>query len=128
MGKSNIEVWLPKAADAKCRDLLNIADAVFGVAGGERTPPPRLGIYLQDIDGGIEVRDVLPGSVAEQAGLISGDRITSAAGVEVRASGDVIALVRRQSPGTWLPMTVARNGQTINVVAKFPAQLPSAED
>jgi len=128
MGKSNIEVWLPKTAGAECRELLNIAHAVFGVKGGERTPPPRLGIYLQDTDGGIEVRDVLPGSVADEAGLVSGDRIMSAAGVQVRASEDVIALVRRQSPGTWLPMTVARNGETIDVVAKFPALVPAAEE
>ena len=128
MGKSNIEVWLPKTAGAECRELLNIAHAVFGVKGGERTPPPRLGIYLQDTDGGIEVREVLPGSVADEAGLVSGDRIMSAAGVQVRASEDVIALVRRQSPGTWLPMTVARNGETIDVVAKFPALVPAAEE
>lgn len=128
LGNGNIEVWLPKAADAKCQDLLKIADAVFGVSSSERRQPPRLGIYLQDTDGGIEIRDVVPGSVAEQAGLISGDRIMSAAGVEVRASEDIIAVVRRQSPGTWLPLTVARNGQTFDVVAKFPAQLPTTAE
>ncbi len=128
LGKRNIEVWLPKAAHSKCQDLLSIADAVFGVSSSERTPPPRLGVYLQDTDGGIEVRDVLPGSVAEEAGLVSGDRIMSAAGIEVHASEDIIALVRRQSPGTWLPMTVARNGEKINVVAKFPALLPAEEE
>ena len=128
MGKNSIEVWLPQPAGTDCRELANIADAIFGVKDSVRSPPPRLGIYLRDTEGGIEVRDVLPGSVADEAGLVSGDRIMSAAGVEVRASEDVIALVRRQSPGTWLPMTVARNGETIDLVAKFPAPRPQATD
>jgi len=124
LGRLNVVVWLPANASDQCDNLANIADAVFGVRVSERNPPPRLGIYLQDTESGTEVRDVLPGSVADDAGLVSGDRIMTAAGVQVRGSADVIAVVRRQSPGTWLPLTIARKGKTIDVVAKFPAALP----
>ncbi|MFM8675189.1 MAG: PDZ domain-containing protein, partial [Vulcanococcus sp.] len=36
---------------------------------------PRLGVYLESDTGGVWVRQVAPGSVAEQAGLKAGDRI-----------------------------------------------------
>jgi hypothetical protein len=125
LGHDNVTVWLPISSSRSCDELAGIADAVFVVADTERAPRPRLGVFLHDDEDGAKVSEVIPGSVAETAGLASGDRILSAAGVQVRASEDVIAVVRRQSPGTWLPMTIARNGETINLVAKFPAAAPA---
>ena len=127
LGIEKVIVWLPKPVATACDELADIADAVFGMEDGERTSPPRLGIYLLDTDDGIEIRDVLPGSVAEKAGLASGDRIVAAAGVRVRRSDDVIALIRRQSPGTWLPLTITRDEQTLELVAKFPASAPATD-
>ena len=127
LGKQNSVVWLPMSASLQCDELANIGDAVFGIENTQRIWPPRLGIYVQDTDNGIEIRDILSGSVAEKAGLLSGDRIMSAAGVQVSGSDEVIAIVRRQSPGTWLPVTIARNGKTIDVVAKFPATVPATD-
>ena len=128
MGKENAIVWLPVAVASQCDELADIANAVFAIEEGERSAPPALGVYLQDVDNGAEIRDVVPGSVAEEAGLASGDRIMTAAGVQVRGSNDIIAIVRRQAPGTWLPLTIARNGQTVNLVARFPATLPPAHE
>lgn len=125
LGKQNIVVWLPTSSADQCVELVDIADAVFGVPERERNLPPRLGIYLRDTEEGSEIRDVLPGSVADVAGLVAGDRIMTAAGIQVHGSADLIAVVRRQSPGTWLPLTIVRNGETIDVVAKFPASLPA---
>jgi S1-C subfamily serine protease len=82
---------------------------------------PRLGVYLGDDTGAAGVREVVAGSVAQGAGLMSGDRILAAAGLQIRSSDDLIAIVRRQSPGTWLPMTVERKGEKLELVAKFPA-------
>ncbi len=121
LGHDNITVWLPISGSSNCSELAGIADAVFAVESSQRSSPPRLGVYLLDDSDGAKIREVVPGSVAERAGLASGDRIVLAAGIPVRVSDDVIAIVRRQSPGTWLPMTIARNGETIDVVAKFPA-------
>jgi hypothetical protein len=28
--------------------------------------------------------------------------------------------VQRQAPGTWLPLTLERDGRTVETVAKFP--------
>jgi uncharacterized iron-regulated protein len=121
LGIDNTVVWLPAPVAAECAELAGISDAVFGIAGSERRAPPRLGVYLQDADNGADIRDVLPGSVAAAAGLAAGDRIVSAAGVRVRSSNDVITIVRNSFPGTWLPLTVTRNGEAIDIIARFPA-------
>jgi uncharacterized iron-regulated protein len=121
MGQHNILVWLPTDSADQCGWLADIADAVFGVDDFRHDPPARLGIYLEDTSDGAEVRDVQPGSVADHAGLAAGDHILAAAGVEIRRSADVIAVVQRQAPGTWLPLTIARDGKTMEIVAKFPA-------
>lgn len=124
MGRQNVRVWLPTDAAEQCASLANIADAVFGTGDYERDPHALLGIYLEDTSDGTEIRGVQPGSVAANAGLVKGDLIVTAAGIQIHGSADVIAVVRRQPPGTWLPLTIARNGKTIDVVAKFPALAP----
>ena len=120
MGESPVSVWLPVPYHGDCAKLANVADAVFAVSPGSRSTPPKLGVYLSDTDAGAEISKIVHGSVAEAAGLVAGDRIVSAAGVPISGSADVIAIVRRQSPGTWLPLTVARDGETIDIVARFP--------
>jgi uncharacterized iron-regulated protein len=121
LGRRNILVWLPVDAADQCDELAGIADAVFGIADHEHETPPRLGVSLQDTANGTEIRDVVPGSVADATGLVAGDRIVTAAGIQVHDLADVIAVVRRQPPGTWLPLTISRDGKTMDVVAKFPA-------
>ena len=34
---------------------------------------------------------------------------------------DVVAAVKRQAPGTWLPLKVKRGSEMIEIIAKFPA-------
>ena len=60
-------------------------------------------------------------SVAQSADIRQGDRIVRAAGVDVTSSATLVAIIARQSPGTWLPVIIERAGQEIEVVAKFPA-------
>ena len=120
MGIRNSIVWLPVGVATNCAEVAEVADAVFAVAASKRRARPRLGVYLQDTEHGVAVGDIVPDSVAAAAGLAAGDRIVSAAGVHITSSSEVIAIVRNQSPGTWLPLTIARDGKTIEVVAKFP--------
>lgn len=121
IGEPHTKVWLPMDASTNCDQLAGIADSVFAVRSRPMATGPRLGVYLQDGAGGAGVREVVPGSVADDAGVISGDRVLAAAGVQVDSGDDLIAIVRRQSPGTWLPMTIERDGKRIELVAKFPA-------
>ena len=39
---------------------------------------------------------------------------------------DLIGVVQRQSPGTWLPLVLKRDGKTVETVAKFPPQEAAA--
>jgi S1-C subfamily serine protease len=63
---------------------------------------------------------VVPGSIAEQAGLQSGDIIVRIAGESAVQTGDVVEAVQRQAPGTWLPITVKRGEDPVEIVARFP--------
>ncbi len=65
---------------------------------------------------------VLPGSVAESAGLLAGDRILEVQGVPIDHFGQIprIVRVRANQPTT---MKIERNGQTVQIVAT-----PAAEE
>jgi hypothetical protein len=40
----------------------------------------------------------------------------------MRRPEDLMEIVVRQPPGTWLPLSIRRGGQEIDVIAKFPAR------
>ncbi|SMF82485.1 Uncharacterized iron-regulated protein [Azospirillum oryzae] len=126
LGIGDAAVLLPWDADRDCDELDGrIADAVFGL-GPEREDAepqrPKLGVQLDPTPEGIRVGAVGNGSVAEAAGLRTGDRILVAAGTPVRAPADLVAVIRRQAPGTWLPLTIRRDGAEQELVAKFPTE------
>ena len=60
--------------------------------------------------------------MAEAAGIQAGDHVVRAAGMETKLSDELVEIVGRQAPGTWLPLSIRRDGQEIDVVAKFPAR------
>lgn len=128
LGVYRVATLLPWDADRDCDALqrAGVADFVFGVAAPAAAAAPqrpRLGVWLDGAAGGVKVRDVAKGSVAEASGLKADDVITEIAGLPAREPTDVSGAVQRQAPGTWLPITVRRGEQTLELVAKFP---PSA--
>ena len=79
-------------------------------AGGE---PGWLGVELAarpQTEAGVLVRDVLPGSPAERAGLTSGDVIISVDGRTVGRPSDVVRLVSSRQAGDRLSLAVMRGG------------------
>lgn len=123
LGIADAAVLLPVAASEECADIVpGVADAVFVVDPDGDSPPrrPRLGVMIENADGGARVTEVVSGSVAEATGIQVRDVIVEAAGRPVADSGDLIATVERQAPGTWLPLQVRREGATIDRVARFP--------
>ena len=71
---------------------------------------------------GPRISRVVGASVAEAAGLKAGDEVVRAAGLQTRRADELVEIVGRQAPGTWLPLSIKRDGQEIDVVAKFPAK------
>ena len=108
--------------DALKTDAGPIADVVFGIATGPSKTTqwrPLLGVMIEDGDGGVGVTRVIGDSVAEAAGVKAGDVIIDAAGTPTARTADLIRIVRRQAPGTWLPVTVRRDGETVDLIGKF---------
>lgn len=101
-----------------------IANLLFGLVppAATRAPPPRLGVVVGKAESGVKIEQVVPQSVAEAASLQAGDVIETAAGVSVSRPADLIAIVRRQAPGTWLPLSVRRGEAAMEIVARFPAE------
>jgi uncharacterized iron-regulated protein len=126
LGLADFVALLPWDRRAPCKNLVaGLADAVFGVAtpaapgAGER---PRLGVYLEAAPDGVRIRQVEKGSIAEATGIREGDIVIEMAAVPAKQVSDLVEVVQRQAPGTWLPLKVKRGAETLELVAKFPAR------
>ena len=125
LGIADSAVMLPVRLSSSCEGLSpDLADAVFTLPPERASRPhrPRLGVMIETADGGARVTAVMPGSVADAAGLEVGDVILMAAGLPTGSGGDLIDTVRQQAPGTWLPLQIRRGGVTVEKVARFPAR------
>lgn len=125
LGVKETATFVPWDEQLSCEDLVpGFAYAVFGLKAlatvGE--DKPHLGVYLEPTEKGVQVAKLVEHSVAEASGIAAGDRIVELAGAAVNNMNDVIAVVQRMVPGTWLPITVLRGDKRIEIVAKFPAK------
>ena len=125
LGIEDVDMLLPWENNKACEQLVTgIADAVFGIASYTTSHLPRhqrLGIKFEMVQKGARILQIEKGSVAETAGLIDEDIITEIAGLEVRQINDVIEAVKRQAPGTWLPLKISRGSEILEIIAKFSA-------
>ncbi len=126
LGIANLMSLIPVSADAGCALVgTSFADAVFTLPREDETPPPerpRLGVALAEGDGAPRINRVVGDSVAEIAGLKVGDHVVRAAGLAIRNPDELVEVIARQAPGTWLPLSIRRDGQEIDLVAKFPTR------
>jgi S1-C subfamily serine protease len=70
---------------------------------------------------GVRIQTVSKGSVAEVADLRIGDVVFEAAGTAIKQAADLRAAVEKTAPGTWLPLKVKRQNESVELIAKFPA-------
>ena len=125
LGVKSVGTLLPVGAGLDCRELRpGLADAVFAVPETARAAPepPRLGVRLEEKDGAVRIVDVTAGSLADRTGLKAGDVIVEVAGAPAKRNAAVIAAIRLQPAGTWLPLRVKRGDDTLEIVVKFPAK------
>jgi uncharacterized iron-regulated protein len=124
LGIREQRILLPRATTAECSDPPEgLADALFAIASNDLHEPPRpllLGVRIETDPAGVRIRSVMPESVAGEAGLQAEDIVTGAAGLDVRVPGDLVAIVRRQQPGNVLPLMVLREGEGMEILARFP--------
>lgn len=127
LGVADVATLLAWDRGTECKRLVaGLADAVFGVAEPSATAPARqrLGVVLETVKEGVRILRVEKGSVAEAAGVRDGDLLAEIAGVAPRQTGDVVEIVQRQAPGTWLPLKVRRGEQTLELIARFAPRAP----
>lgn len=123
LGLKNFGTLLALPADMDCKEIKSgLADAVFALPqrSFDKPDPPRLGVQLDEEDGGVRLAMVSSGSLAERTGLKIGDLLVEIGGVPVTAAAQVAAVVRRQPPGTWLPIRLQRGDKTLEMIVKFP--------
>jgi len=123
LGIANVGTLIPVGAGVDCGDIKpGLSDAVFALpqAPHPAPPRPRLGVLLRQSKDGVVLVDVIGGSLAEATGLRRGDVIVSLAGAKIPKLAAVIAAVRAQPGGTWMPIQVQRDGKTLDFVVKFP--------
>lgn len=128
LGVSDVIALSPWDSFEDCAQLniennaIAIADAVFAIAKSlhiEKTNKPKLGVFIEQGEGGVLVKDIVKESVGESAGIKTGDLIIKAAGFNLQSPGELIAIINSIAPGTWLPLVVLRDGKKIEIVARF---------
>lgn len=126
LGANDSAVLLPWDDSFDCGMLTpGFADAVFGVRasnGAADSDGPKLGVQIEPAQHGVRVAKVVAGGVAEGAGMHDDDVLLRLGGRDVRNVEDVVATVRAMLPGAWLPVTVQRGEERLDLVAKFPLQ------
>ncbi len=122
LGVADVAVLLPERWRETCSEIPgDVADALFLIDAAERREPPRprLGVMVETAPRGVRITAVADGSIAMQAGLRADDVIVSAAGRPLEEAAELIAIVKHQAPGTWLPLTVLRDAEELELVARF---------
>jgi hypothetical protein len=74
-----------------------------------------LGVQIQSVEGGAEVRAVTADSPAAAAGVMVGDVVTRANDRDVRNTADLLAAVREVKPGDSVRLTLRRGNETVEV-------------
>ncbi len=120
-------VLIPWDSDFECSYIdKQFADAVIGLrvsrsSEKEQQDKPRLGIYLEKGEGGVLIKKVVAGSLAEISGLQENDLIIEMAGRPTLEVEQVMESVKAMQIGTWLPIKMKRgDGAVIEIIAKFP--------
>ena len=128
LGISEGVVLLPWGKELSCDRLksrkgISVAHVIFGIDTlSEQKKPyrPLLGVQIKNSANGVIIANVEDNSVAASGGIQKNDIIIQAAGIKVRKSRELITIISKQAPGTYLPLRVLREGKELVVIAKFP--------
>ncbi|MDH3662834.1 MAG: ChaN family lipoprotein [Alphaproteobacteria bacterium] len=126
LGIDDATVFMPVAPAENCdAHEEEVADALFVLPPlsqiAQGPSGPKLGVMIEAREEKVTVLQVMEDSVAAAADIRDGDAILEAAGVALADTSDLIGIVQQQAPGTWLPLSIQRDGETMEIVAKFPS-------
>ncbi|MFG0287853.1 MAG: PDZ domain-containing protein [Rhodopirellula sp. JB044] len=93
---------------------------VVGAAPRKVAHKGRLGIELQRIEEiGARVRNIIPNSGADEAGLERGDRIIAIDGRTQSNVDKVVSTLNSMFPGEVVQLTIERDGNTVDIPARL---------
>lgn len=75
---------------------------------------------------GLTIYDVLDGTPAKAAGVLTGDELVSLYGEPVSSVHDFVDQIRRMPPGATIPLTVSRDGKELKLTITVASRPPSA--
>ncbi len=108
----------PASAPTACQSTLDDGVATTAappalalLASLQVDDPPRLGVYIDITDDGITVDSVIEKSLAEAAGVQSGDVIFRVNGARIESADDVAAALAETPAGGKVNLTVIRPGE-----------------
>jgi uncharacterized iron-regulated protein len=84
---------------------------------------PRIGVILLKDSGeeeGLEIERVIPGSPAEKAGLLRGDRLKAVEGKDIKALREVHEALAEKGWGKEITFTILREGEKREVTVTLP--------
>jgi uncharacterized iron-regulated protein len=83
-------------------------------------PGVKLGVMLEEAEGKVRVKAVLPNSAAEAAGILAGDVLLAFDGVPLAENFDLIYEVKQKRPGDRSVLQIERDGEEQTVEVTFP--------
>jgi serine protease Do len=119
-GAVNIGFAIPSDTAVSVADQLietgEVSSAYLGIFTTDLSPEDAERFDLP-VDSGAIVREVEPGSAADEAGVVSGDIIVALGDAPIEGSGDLLGALRDYQPGDTVDLTVVRDGdeQTLDV-------------
>jgi len=81
----------------------------------------RLGVRVEPGPKGVVITGVTPGSIAEQGGLRTGDRVIAFDGAPIQDPFDLTYAVQKKIPGEEGSLTLLRDGKEFRVQVRFRA-------
>jgi uncharacterized iron-regulated protein len=91
---------------------------------GERV---KLGVRMKEEDGKVIIQSVVPGSTAENAGMLEGDVILALDEVPIEDNFDLIYEVNQRTSGDQATLTIEREGEQLKLDATF-IPLPETDE
>lgn len=95
-----------------------VVRAYLGVVAFDKNTAQRYG-YQLNIDKGLYVLRIVPGSPADRAGVRVGDIILKLAGKETDSLAELRSIIETQGVGATVAVTVSRNGEQISLQTQF---------
>ena len=89
-------------------------------AQGSPGPRPRLGVSVEESEGGVSVVSVQDATPASKAGLRAGDRIVSLGSAGISSIDDLERALAGVVPGSSVTLRLVRNGRTLTTRVSFP--------